>query len=426
MGPLVPSGRSFSWQTPLVVLVAGCMISLVGMGSKSGFGLFLEPMTVARGWSRESFALAIAIQNLVWGATMPFAGAIADRFGPVRVLVVGSLITTAGLWGMAASESTAMLYLTGGILTGLGGAFVAFSLAVAAMLRVVGPEKRSIVLGLGMASGSLGMVAFSPITQALIANLGWHDALVIIAISTIIIIPLALLLPNNPNVHEGQRRDQTVIGAIQEATRHRSFVLLTSGFFVCGFHVTFINVHFPAYITDLGLDPSVGAWSLALIGFLNIAGSFMSGFAGQQWSKKAGLSFIYLMRAVSIIALLILPKTAETMYIFASAMGLLWLSTVPLTNGIVVQVFGVRYFATLSGIVFFSHQIGSFLGAWLGGFVYDRTGSYDAMWFAGIALGIAAALIHLPINEDPLPRLRPAVSVPTAAIPNDPNVRNRS
>lgn len=407
MRDLTASPGSPGWRTPLVVLAGGCAISLVGLGSRSAFGLFLEPMTVAHGWSRESYALAIAIQNLLWGATMPFAGGVADRYGPVRVLMAGALVTAAGIWGMASAESTGMLYLTGGVMTGLGGAFTAFSLAVAAMIRVVGPERRSLVIGLGMAAGSLGMVIFSPITQALITNLGWHDALVGLAVISIVIVPLALLLPNNPDGGVAASvPGQTVVDAVREAARHRGYVLLTTGFFVCGFHVTFISVHFPAYISDLGLNPTVAAWSLALIGLFNIGGSFVSGFAGQRWSKKAGLSFIYTGRAIAIVALLLLPKTEMTMYVFAGAMGLLWLSTVPLTTGIVAQVFGVRYFATLSGIVFFSHQVGSFLGAWLGGVVYDRTGSYDGMWIAGIVLGVAAALIHLPINESPLVRLR--------------------
>ena len=375
------------------------------MGSRSIFGLFLEPMTVAHDWSRESFALAIAIQNLLWGLAMPFAGATADRFGPVRVLMAGALITMVGIWGMAAAESTTMLYLTGGLLTGLGGAFSAFSLAVAAMLRVVGPQRRSFVLGLGMAAGSLGMVTFSPITQALISNFGWHDALVIIALISLAIVPLAVLLPNDPQDTAAHFPGQRLVDALREAARHRGYLLLTTGFFVCGFHVTFIAVHLPAYISDLGLAPAVGAWSLALIGLFNIGGSLMSGVAGQRWSKKAGLSFIYFGRAAVILALLFLPKTELTMYLFAASMGLLWLSTVPLTTGIVAQVFGLRYFATLSGIVFFSHQVGSFLGAWLGGFIYDQTGSYDGMWWAGIALGVAASLIHLPINESPLARI---------------------
>ncbi len=397
------------WRTPLMVLAGGCAISLLGLGARSSFGLFLEPMTVARDWSRESFALALAIQNLLWGLAMPFAGALADRFGPVRILAIGALVTMVGIWGMAGAESTTMLYLTAGLLTGLGGAFTAFSLAVAAMLRVVGEARRSMVIGLGMAFGSLGMVVFSPVLQALITSVGWHDALVVLSFSSLLIIPLAFLLPNNAEVVGTQVAGQRLGQALGEAARHRGYLLLTAGFFVCGFQVTFINVHFPAYVTGFELDPAVGAWALALIGLFNIGGSLMSGVAGQRWPKKTGLSFIYASRAIAILALLLLPKTELTMYAFAATMGLLWLSTVPLTTGIVAQVFGLRYFATLSGIVFFSHQIGSFLGAWLGGFIYDQTGSYDGMWIVGIVLGVAAALIHLPINESPLVRLRQKV-----------------
>ncbi len=397
------------WRTPLMVLAGGCAISLLGLGARSSFGLFLEPMTVARDWSRESFALALAIQNLLWGLAMPFAGALADRFGPVRILAIGALVTMVGIWGMAGAESTTMLYLTAGLLTGLGGAFTAFSLAVAAMLRVVGEARRSMVIGLGMAFGSLGMVVFSPVLQALITSVGWHDALVVLSFSSLLIIPLAFLLPNNAEVVGTQVAGQRLGQALGEAARHRGYLLLTAGFFVCGFQVTFINVHFPAYVTGFELDPVVGAWALALIGLFNIGGSLMSGVAGQRWPKKTGLSFIYASRAIAILALLLLPKTELTMYAFAATMGLLWLSTVPLTTGIVAQVFGLRYFATLSGIVFFSHQIGSFLGAWLGGFIYDQTGSYDGMWIVGIVLGVAAALIHLPINESPLVRLRQKV-----------------
>lgn len=401
----MPRNYAIFWRNTLIVIIAGCAISTIGFGVRSVFGLFLEPMTLARDWPRETFALAMALQNLLWGIALPFAGAIADRFGPVRVIMIGAVIYSIGIWGMSVSESAWALHLSGGILTGGGVAFASFSIALAAMTRVVGPDKRSLVLGLGTAAGSLGQVLFSPISQGFIAAYGWSTALLILAASTLVMIPLALLLPGDPSRLSESQSDQSMGEALTEAITHRGFVLLTVGFFVCGFHVAFITVHFPAYVRDIGLDPAVGAWSIALIGLMNIIGSFLSGMVGQRWSKKYSLSIIYLSRAVCIFLLVVAPKTELNTYLFAATMGILWLSTIPLTTGIVVQVFGVRYMATLFGIVFFSHQVGSFLGVWLGGRLYDQTGTYDGMWWAGIIAGVAAAVIHLPINEKPLARL---------------------
>jgi predicted MFS family arabinose efflux permease len=368
-----PLAVASTWRTPIVVLIAGCLIAMVGFGIRSTFGLFLDPMTTAKAWSRETFGLAMAIQNLMWGIGLP---------------------------GFA-------LHLTGGLLTGIGIAFTAFSLALAAMVRVVGAEKRSLTLGLGTAAGSAGQVVFSPLGQGFITAFGWNTALLILAAITLVMIPLALALPNDPTARGELHSDQTIGEAVREAVGHRGYVLLTVGFFVCGFHVAFITVHFPAYVKDVGLDPYIGAYAIALVGLFNIVGSFLSGMAGQRWSKKFGLSLIYFSRAVAITALLLMPKTELTIYLFAAVMGILWLSTVPLTTGIVAQVFGVRYMATLFGIVFFSHQLGSFLGVWLGGRIFDETGSYDGMWWGGVILGLAAAVVHLPINEKPLSRLRP-------------------
>ncbi len=394
------------WRTPLVVIVAGCLIAVIGFGVRSVFGLFLEPMTVTRGWDRETFALAMALQNLLWGAGLPFAGALADRYGPPKVIAGGALVYAFGVWGMAGVETSWGLHLFGGLLTGLGVAFTAFSLALAAMARVVGPERRSLALGLGTAAGSFGQVVFSPLGQGFITAYGWEQALVILAACSLAILPLAFILPSNPGAKGEAPSEQSVTGAVREAMGHRGYVLLTIGFFVCGFHVAFITVHFPAYVVDLGLSPQVGAYAIALVGLFNIAGSFLAGAAGQRWSKKCGLSAIYFARAIAIAALLFAPKTETTIYLFAAVMGILWLSTVPLTTGIVAQVFGLRYMATLFGIVFFSHQIGSFLGVWLGGRLYDTLGSYDPVWWAGIVLGLLAAVVHLPINEKPLARLQ--------------------
>ena len=387
------------------VILAACLISLIGFGIRASFGLYLDPMTVANGWSRETFALAMAIQNLLWGIGVPIAGAITDRYGPGLVIAVGAVIYGMGVAGMAGSDSGLALHLTGGLLVGLGVAFTSFSLVLAAIARVVSPERRSLALGFGTAAGSLGQVLFSPVSQALISSYGWYDSLVLVSFITLLMIPLAFTLPGTTKAPGEPHSDQTIGEALGEAMSHRGYVLLTIGFFVCGFHVAFITVHFPAYVTDIGLSPQVGAYALAIVGLLNIAGSFLSGAVGQRFSKKTSLSFIYFARAVVIGALLTAPASEITIYLFATAMGLLWLSTVPLTTGIVAQIFGLKFMATLFGVVFLSHQIGSFIGVWLGGVLYDRTGSYDMMWWAGIFFGVFAGLVHLPIDEKPLPRL---------------------
>ena len=394
-----------SWRTPAVVITAGCLIAIVGFGTRSIFGFFLEPMTITNGWSRETFSLAMAIQNLVWGLGVPLAGAVADKFGPMRVLMLGALIYSLGVWGMSGAQSAEALHLFGGLLTGLGVAFTSFSIAMAAMARVVGPERRSLALGLGTAAGSLGQVVFSPLGRYWIDAYGWQPALYIMAALVLLIIPLAFALPSDTTAKGEDESDQTLLNALREAKDHSGFVLLTIGFFVCGFHVAFITVHFPAYISDLGMGAEVGAIGLALIGGFNIIGSLMSGAAGQRWSKKKALSYIYLFRALVILGLLLSPKNEMTIYTFSATMGLLWLSTIPLTSGIVAQIFGLRYMATLFGIVFLSHQLGSFLGIWLGGRLFDTTGSYDVIWWTGVALGIGAAIVHWPIDEKPLARL---------------------
>lgn len=397
-----------SWRTPVLVIIAGCLISVIGFGVRSSLGLFLEPMTISRGWTRETFALAMALQNLLWGIALPFAGALTDKWGATRVIFVGALIYSAGLIGMSVAESNLLLHLTGGVLSGLGVACTAFTLAMAAMVKVVGPEKRSLVLGLGTAAGSVGQVLFAPISLGFINAFGWQSALWILSGLLLVLLPLAWLLPTSAQTQAHIQSEQTLTDALREAAVHRGYVLLTIGFFVCGFHVAFITVHFPAYVNDLGLDASVGAISLSLIGLFNIAGSFLSGICGQRFSKKRSLSVIYFARAVVIVLLIMSPKTPLVILTFAAVMGLLWLSTVPLTTGIVAQVFGVKYMATLFGIVFLSHQIGSFLGVWLGGRIYDTTGSYDGMWWAGVIFGLFAAIVHLPIDEKPLARLTAA------------------
>ncbi len=391
--------------TVVAVIAAACLISLIAFGARSSFGLYLEPMTVANQWSRETFALAIAIQNLLWGVCVPVAGVIADRYGPRFVIALGAIVYAAGVVGMAASDSAIALYLTAGILVGLGVAFTSFSIALAAIARVVGPERRSLALGFGTAAGSLGQVVFSPVSQTLISNYGWFDALALTSLVTLVIIPLAFMLRGGGRAVGEPESNQALGDAVTEAINHRGYLLLTVGFFVCGFHVAFISVHLPAYVTDLGLSPQVGAYAIAIVGFFNILGTLTAGAIGQQFSKKMSLSAIYFARALVILAFLMAPVSNLSIYLFAASIGLLWLSTVPLTTGIVAQVFGMKFMATLFGIVFLSHQLGSFFGVWMGGVLYDRTGSYDLMWVAGVFFGIFAAIVHLPINERPLPRL---------------------
>ena len=445
--PPGPTPARFDWRAPALVMAAACAIAVVGFGARSIFGLFLEPMSAARGWGRETFALALAIQNLVWGASLPVAGALSDRFGPSRVLAAGAVVYAVGIRAMASTESPAVLQLTAGVLVGVGVAFTAFTIALAAMAKVVGPERRSLALGLGTAAGSFGQVVFSPLGQALIAAHGWEAALVSLSASVIVIAPLAMLLPGvgkrsgaeepgargpgatgpdatKPGAAESRSTEsrstepeQSLGAAVREAMGHRGYGLLTAGFFVCGFHVAFITVHFPAYVLDLGLPAAVGAGAIAVIGLFNIVGSLASGAIGQRWSRKYGLSAIYSLRAVAITALLLAPKTTGVIYAFSAAMGLLWLSTVPLTTGIVGRIFGLRYLATLFGFVFLSHQLGSFLGVWLGGRLFDATGSYDGIWWAGVVLGLAAALIHLPIDDRPVERYRAAAPAGSGAGP---------
>ena len=398
------------WRSPTSIIIAGCLIAMVNFGIRSSFGLFLSPLTIDHGWTRQEYGLALALQNLLWGFGSPVAGALAEKYGTPRVLAAGALLYALGVFGMSQSSSILMFDLAAGLVTGLGIAFTSFGIAIAAMARVVSPAQRSLALGLGTAAGSLGQVLFSPLAQSLIGTTGPYGALFVLAACSLVILPLAVLMPQDANTKSAPGADQSINAALAEAFGHRGYLLLTAGFFVCGFQLAFITVHFPVYVKDLGLDVRVGAMALMLIGLFNIAGSFLSGMAGQRWSKRYGLSAIYFARSLATVALLYAPKTQTTILIFAATFGLLWLSTVPLTSGLIAQVFGMRYMGTLYGIVFLSHQVGSFLGVWLGGLIYDRTGSYDLLWWFSIALGIFATIVHLPINETPLARLTPRVA----------------
>ena len=392
-----PSSR-IDWRSPRLVLYCAGLILTLAMGIRHGFGLFLQPMSADLHWGRETFALAIAVQNLVWGATQPFAGMVADKYGSGRVVLGGALLYVLGLLLMAHPGAPWTFVLSAGVLIGTGLSGVTFSVISGILGRAFPPEKRSMALGISAAAGSFGQFALLPLTQTLLSHVGWYGALVTLACVGLLMAPLALVMMEKRQQH-AHTFQQSAGEAMREALGHRGYVLLTLGFFVCGFQVVFVGVHLPSYLLDKGMPAQLGVTALALIGLFNIVGTYTTGWLGTRVPKRYILSFIYFGRAVVIALFIWLPLSAWTVYAFAIALGLLWLSTVPPTNGIVGQVFGVRYMAMLTGVTFFSHQIGSFLGAWLGGYFFDRLGSYDVVWYLSIALGIVAGLINLPIDE---------------------------
>lgn len=396
------SGSTVPW----LIIICGCLIAALTFGPRSAMGFFQLPMLAEKGWDRTTFGLAMAIQNLCWGLGQPIFGAIADRFGTWRVLTLGAVLYALGLYLMASADSPGMLHLSGGVLVGLGVAAGSFSIVLAAFARNTNPNNRSMVFGIGTAAGSAGMFIFAPISQGLIDAYGWSDTLVYMSIAMLVIPVLAIPLIGNSSSGKVSQAEiqQTLSQALSEAFGHTSYMLLVSGFFVCGFQVAFITAHFPAYIRDIGIDARYAVIALALIGFFNIIGSLASGIIGQKYSKPHFLAWIYLARSALVAAFLLLPQTPTSVVIFAIVMGLLWLSTVPPTNGLVAIMFGTRHLGMLGGIVFFSHQIGSFLGVWLGGYLYDHFGSYDAVWWLGVALGLFAAAVHWPIKERPVAR----------------------
>jgi predicted MFS family arabinose efflux permease len=395
----VTTTQRADWRTPGVALACGGMILTLSLGLRHGFGLFLQPMTSDLHWGRETFALALAVQNLVWGASAPFAGLLADRHGAGRVLAGSALLYVLGLALMAYPIAPWFFVLAAGVLIGLGLSGVTFSVVQGVIGRRYPPEKRSMALGISAAAGSFGQFALLPLTQWLLTGLGWHGALLVLAAVGLLMAPLALGMVERRGAHGGHLFQQSAGQAMREALGHRGYLFLTAGFFVCGFQVVFVGVHLPAYLADRGFPPHVAVIALALVGLFNIAGTWTTGWLGSRVPKRWILSAIYFGRAVVIALFLWLPMSLVTIYGFAILLGLLWLSTVPPTNGIVAGVFGTRYLAMLAGVTFFSHQIGSFLGAWLGGLLYDRTGSYDVVWWISIALGIAAGLLNLPIDE---------------------------
>ncbi|TSE22655.1 oxalate/formate antiporter family transporter [Tepidimonas sediminis] len=391
--------------SPVQVLLCGALVVTLSMGIRHGFGLWLQPLTQAHGWTREHFAFAMAVQNLAWGLLGIGAGMLADRFGPYRVLWAGALLYALGLAGMALATQPWLFTLAAGVLIGAAQAGTTYAIVYGVIGRQIEPQRRSWAMGVAAAAGSFGQFLMVPLEGWLIDRLGWQAALLALAAAVLAIGPLALGL-REPDFRGGAplAREQSVAQAVREAFAQRSFQLLMAGYFVCGFQVVFIGVHMPSFLKDQGLGPGVASTALALIGLFNVFGTYAAGALGQRLAKRKILAAIYALRSLAIVTFLALPITPASVYVFAAVMGLLWLSTVPPTNAIVAQIFGVAHLSMLGGFVFFSHQVGSFLGVWLGGLLYDRSGSYDIVWWLAIALGVLAAMVNLPVREAPLPR----------------------
>ncbi|HTH12441.1 MFS transporter [Acidovorax sp.] len=393
------------------VLACGAAIVTLSMGIRHGFGLWLLPITQEMGWTRQSFALAIAIQNLSWGLIGIFAGMAADRFGAFRVLIGGAALYGLGLAGMALSPTPALFALTAGVLIGAAQAGTTYAVIYGVLGRQIAPERRSWAMGVAAAAGSFGQFLMVPVEGWLIAGLGWQQALLALSMAVLLIVPLAFGL-REPGFKGSApvQREQTIVQALSEAFRYPSFNLLMAGYFVCGFQVVFIGVHMPSYLKDHGLSPQVASYALALIGLFNVLGTYVAGTLGQRLPKRFILAFIYMARAAAISVFLLVPLSPLSVYVFSAVMGTLWLSTIPPTNATIAQIFGVQHLSMLGGFVFFSHQIGSFLGVWLGGYLYDATGSYDIVWYIAIALGIFAGLVNLPVKENPIRRAAAAAA----------------
>jgi predicted MFS family arabinose efflux permease len=388
------------------VLLCGALIVTLSMGIRHGFGLWLAPMTMAHGWTRETFAFALAVQNLAWGLAGPFAGMLADRFGAWRVLIGGGLLYALGLVLMALSTSGLAFTGSAGLLLGLAQSGTTYAVIYGVIGRNVDPSRRSWAMGVAAAAGSFGQFLMVPVETFLISHAGWQQALFLLGAAALAILPLANFLrePDRTVTGANAAPEQSVGAALREALRHPSFLLLTAGYFVCGFQVVFIGVHMPSFLKDQGLTPEVATTALALIGLFNVFGTYTSGSLGQRWPKRHILAAIYLLRSIAIVLFLAVPISPTSVYLFSAVMGFLWLSTVPPTNAVVAQMFGVRYLSMLGGIVFLSHQLGSFLGVWLGGRLYDLTGSYQIVWWISIALGVMAAAVNLPIRETAVAR----------------------
>ncbi len=398
VGSAIPAG---------LVIAAGCLIAMLTFGPRAASGFFLLPMSRDYGWGRDVFGLAIAIQNLLWGLGSPFAGAIADRFGTVRVLCGGAVVYAAGLALMAFADTPGLLHLSAGALVGFGLSACSFNLVLAAFGKLLPERWRSIGFGAGTAAGSFGQFLFPPLAAGLISSVGWQETLLVFAAIILLVMPISFALSNR-GVTQGQSATdmpgQSIRGALSEALRHPSYIMLVLGFFTCGFQLAFVTVHMPAYLVDNGITPTIGATTLALIGLFNMAGSLTAGVLSTRFSRKWLLALIYFARGVVIAVFILLPVSPLTCMLFGAAIGLLWLSTVPPTSGLVMLMFGTRYMAMLYGFAFFSHQVGGFLGVWLGGALYEATGSYNMVWWLSVALSFASAAINLPIKERPVRR----------------------
>ena len=392
-----------------MVLACGGLILMLALGTRQGFGLFLLPMSLDLGWGRETFSFAIALQNLVWGLAMPFAGAIADRYGAGRVLAAGGLAYALGLAGMAHSTSALAFDLSAGLLIGMGLACTGFGVVLAVVARAYPPHKRSLAVGIAGAAGSFGQFAMLPASQGLISAFGWINALLVFAAAAFLMIPLGMALAGGNRA--AAESDQSISQALAEAAAHRGFWLLTASFFICGFQTIFVMTHLPAYLIDRGMSAQQGMMALAVIGLFNVVGSYSAGVLGGRYSKKLLLAGMYAARAVAIGLFLAAPLSAAGTYLFAAVMGLTWLGTVPLTNSLVGQIFGVKFLSTLFSIAFLGHQLGAFVGAWAGGAAFDLAGTYMPVWVTALAMSVIAAALCLPIDERAIarPALRAAV-----------------
>jgi MFS family permease len=394
-----------TWRTPALIIGFGSLIALIAFGPRSTLGFFLTPMSNAHHWGRDVFAFALALQNLLWGVGQPLSGIVADRFGTMRVLCGGALLYATGLVLMAHATSGGMLDVSAGVFLGFGLAGCSFPVVIAAFAKLVPPQWRSRAFGFGTAAGSFGQFLYSPIAVALMDKFGWQQTLMIFAVSMLAVLPLSTALATPPSETARDGSSQSLRQALTEAFAHRSYVLLVLGFFTCGFQLQFITVHMPSYLVDRGLSATVGGWTIATIGLFNIVGSVTAGWLGDRMPKRYLLSMIYFIRAAAILAFISFPVTPVSCIAFGAVMGLMWLSTVPPTNGIIALMFGTRWLATLAGFAFFSHQVGGFLGVWLGGLVFDRTGSYNVVWWLAILFGVLSALINMPIVEKPVHRV---------------------